>query len=166
MEFLKSITQTFSATRRRLNSTSKTRRRNKKRSPEKKTPEKSASPKKSKIFEYVRRSAAWSGENQKSNEEKALSIIRDDDFDANKTQSEETILITAYHSRNMEIFSAILDHPSLKLSEVDTKKTIIILVHKANSSNNIRVLKILKSKGVFKRGYLPSELRTLVKDKI
>lgn len=161
MEFLKSITKTVRVSQKKSRKTSKTRKRSSSRSPPK-----SVSPKKSKIFEYVRKSASWSGENQKPNEEKALSILNRENFDVNKTHSGETLLVVAYFSKNMKIFNVILDHPSIDLNEVTIKETIVDIVHKANAMNEIKVLRVLKSKGIFKRGYLPSELRKLANDKI
>ena len=159
MEFLKSITQTLGLTRKRSsNRKSKTR---------KIYPApKSTSPKKSKIFEYVRRSARHSGENQQPNEKKALEIIGNNNFDINKTSNGEKLFFVAYRSKNIKVFKAMLNHSTTKINNTTTKAIIVDIVQKANADNNTQILSALKTKGILKRGYLPSELRKLVNDKV
>ena len=97
---------------------------------------------------------------------KALSILSDENFNVNKTQSGLSLLEEAYLSRNTNVFNEILNHTSMDLNEATMKKIIINVVTRASVDNNITVLEALKSKGVFKKGYLPSELRKLISGKI
>lgn len=96
MDFLKTISRSLGLSRKKtLQRNSKTK---KTRSPPK---SKSPSPKKSKIFQYVRRSATHSGEQQKPNEEKALTLIKENDFDINKkAENGETLLGAAFRAKN------------------------------------------------------------------
>ena len=172
MEFLKTISRSLGLSRKktlqRNSKTKKIRSPPKSKSPSPKS--KSPSPKKSKIFQYVRGSATHRGEHQKPNEEKALTLIKENDFDINKkAENGETLLGAAFRAKNKKIFKAMLDHPSTNMNDEEIKPIIIEITQLVNAKSDSFTndfLIILKNKGVFKRGYLPSELRKLVKDKV
>ncbi len=116
----------------------------------------SKSPSDSKIADYIYRSASWSGENQKTNKDKALAIIKDPNFDPNQKSKEGIYLIhLAYNSGQKDLIKLFIENPKTNVHVKNPRETTVL--QKAIAARDDVVI------GYFKKNKkIPTALKQLV----
>jgi len=104
---------------------------------------------KDQIIDVFNRSASWSGEKQAMFERWSLLLIKQPDFNPNLETLSGSLLHTAYKSKNMTVFEALLKHPDIDVEKEDSRgRTVMNLV---NADNNEYVYKLFKKQLEFIR---------------
>mgnify|MGYP001166578792 CR=1 FL=1 len=116
----------------------------------------SKSPSDSKIADYIYRSASWSGENQKTNKDKALAIIKSPDFNPNQKSKKGVHLFhLAYNSGQRDIIKLFIENPKTNTDVKDASETTVL--QKAIAARDDVVI------GYFKKNKkIPTALKQLV----
>jgi len=94
------------------------------------------------IIDIFNRSASWSGERQAMFERWSLLLVKQPDFNPNLETLSGSLLHTAYKSKNMTVFEALLKHPDIDVEKEDYRgRTVMNLVI---ADNNEYVYKLFK----------------------
>lgn len=106
----------------------------------------------SKIAEYIKRSARWSGENQQPNESKAISIIKQPNFNPNQMSAEgEPLIHLAYKAGNKTILEMLIKNPKIDNNHAED------VLREAIARNNEYIVNLFK-----KNKKVPAHLKSLV----
>ena len=106
----------------------------------------------SKIAEYIEGSARWRGENKEPNQKKAISIIKQPNFNPNQMSAKgEPLIHLAYKADNKTILEMLIENP-----ELDNKHAEDVL-RKAIARNDDYIINLFK-----KNNKVPKHLKKLV----
>ena len=106
----------------------------------------------SKIAEYIEGSARWRGENKEPNQKKAISIIKQPNFNPNQMSAKgEPLIHLAYKADNKTILEMLIENP-----ELDNKNAEDVL-RKAIARNDDYIINLFK-----KNNKVPKHLKKLV----